>query len=130
MSHTDLTLLDILKKHDDPAFLQAHSPHLTDLYQRHSDWLQGQLNKTPYDVIDELVAMVKSFPVDLPQDEVMRFLRDQKNRSSLVIALFDIFASAPTLDVTKMLSDVADSLVTMAFKSSVHYWVQRKKTSL
>ena len=128
MSQTPLTIFELLKSHHDPiAFLEAHSPHLTDQYQRHKAWLEGCLNQTPYEIIHMILGNIKSFPHNLPEPEMMRFLRDQKNRSSLVIALFDIFGHAPTFDITEMLTNIADALVTLAFKASLHHWVGRKK---
>lgn len=126
--NADLTLFEILKNDTPPvAFLEKHSPHLTDHYHRYREWLEGHFHETPYEIIDNIIDAIHNFPYDLPENEMMRFLRHQKNRSSLVIALFDIFGSAPTLHITKMLTEIADALVIMAFKASVHHWIKRGK---
>ncbi|MEM6603225.1 MAG: bifunctional [glutamine synthetase] adenylyltransferase/[glutamine synthetase]-adenylyl-L-tyrosine phosphorylase, partial [Pseudomonadota bacterium] len=51
----------------------------------------------------------------------------QKAKSSLIIALGDIFAACHVLESTKMLSDLADAFITSAFRNAAYYWAKKGK---
>ena len=86
------------------------SPYLARLIGRHADELAGMLEKQPEDVMDGLIAGLRSdLPTAAGAGEAGRLLRRAKSRAALLIALADL-AGAWTLEqVTGALTAIADT---------------------
>lgn len=103
------------------------SPYLMDLLKQQENWLGEVGHLSPWHIIHQIIETCQNFSETASQTECMTFLRLQKKRSVLVIALCDIIGHYPVYDITKMLSEVADSFITVAFENACYEWVKRGK---
>jgi len=115
---------------DVKAYLEKFSPYLYGLFNQHYDWLKSH-EQSNFDTI--FLEFQRSLEIDLmatTQSDIMFLLRIIKQRSSLVIALYDIFQEYHVTDITRMLSNVADLLVQKAFEYASLEWIRRGKLRL
>ena len=103
------------------------SPYLTHIFEQQRNWLEEIGHLTPQQALCHIIEACQKFPETTSQTECMMFLRLQKKRSVLIIALCDIMGHYPVYDITQMLSQIADSFITVAFENACYEWVKRGK---
>jgi [glutamine synthetase] adenylyltransferase / [glutamine synthetase]-adenylyl-L-tyrosine phosphorylase len=111
-------------------YFQKFSPYLDGLITQHHDWL---VDNQLYNFDDLLTHFTQSLDTSIlttSQEELMTLMRLIKGRSSLVIALYDVFGNLHVKDITNMLSKIADLLIKNAFKAGCIEWIKRGKLPL
>ncbi len=111
-------------------YFQQFSPYLHDLITQHHDWLYENQYHNFYDLRAHFTQSLDASILTTSQDELMTLMRLIKGRSSLVIALYDIFGNVHVKEITNMLSKTADLLIKNAFKAGCIEWINRGKLPL
>ena len=112
------------------AYFEKYSPYLHDLMRLHQDWLVENQDKNFDDLLEAFSQILNISLLKISQDELMTLMRLVKGRSSLVIALYDVFGNETVRYVTMMLSQIADLLIKIAFKAACIEWINREKLPL
>jgi [glutamine synthetase] adenylyltransferase / [glutamine synthetase]-adenylyl-L-tyrosine phosphorylase len=108
-------------------YFKKFSPYLYDLLSIHRDWLLENQEKSFDDLFISFTQILNISLHSIPAEELMTLMRIIKGRSSLVIALCDIFGNFNVSVITDMLSRVADLLIQSAFKAGCIEWINRNK---
>jgi glutamine synthetase adenylyltransferase len=108
-------------------YLKKFSPYLHDLYHLHTQWLLENQDKNFDDLYIFFAQILKVAVYESSQDDLMHLMRIIKGRSSLMIALCDIFGDADVYCITDMLSKIADLMLQTAFKAGCLEWINRNK---
>lgn len=99
------------------------SPYLKGLMRREADWLRVALTLAPETAFSALMAGLDPVPVEaLPVA-----LRQAKRRAALLTALADLGGVWPVMQVTAVLTDLADRAVDLALKRLVAEEIRRGK---
>lgn len=109
------------------AFLGAiasNSPYLRGLMLTHAEWLTSVMDTAPEDIFKILLQQTRAPLPDEDLETLMNHLRLQKARFALSLALCDISAILPLEDITKHLTDFADS----ALNRALHFEITRAQT--
>ncbi|MEP6827446.1 MAG: bifunctional [glutamine synthetase] adenylyltransferase/[glutamine synthetase]-adenylyl-L-tyrosine phosphorylase, partial [Aestuariivirga sp.] len=96
------------------ARIKSGSPYLTALLESHSDFANQAFTADSDKTFSELLATVADVEATTSRDEVMRDLRQAKQKLALLVALYDLSGKWPLENVTSALTRFADAAVQMA----------------
>ncbi|MCV2880901.1 bifunctional [glutamine synthetase] adenylyltransferase/[glutamine synthetase]-adenylyl-L-tyrosine phosphorylase [Actibacterium sp. XHP0104] len=99
------------------------SPYLKGLTEKEDEWLEGALARAPEDAFAAILADMRA----LELDQLSSGLRQAKRRAALLIGLADVAGVWPLEDVTRALTDLADTAVDCAFRRLVAAEIKRGK---
>ncbi len=99
------------------------SPYLKSLMERHAEWLEEALSGSPDQVMPDILRQIKT----LDLDQLKPGLRQIKARAALWIALADLGGVWSLAEVTKALTDLADTSTDACLKRLVAAEIARGK---
>jgi [glutamine synthetase] adenylyltransferase / [glutamine synthetase]-adenylyl-L-tyrosine phosphorylase len=113
-------------------FIGAHSGYLSRLLEQHPDVMEAFLRGEAQAFCDALIAEIRThLPEDIKPERARAYLRQCKQRISLMAALADIAGMWSLFEVTHVLSDFADACACYAleqvYRQAIpkHQWVER-----
>ncbi len=94
--------------------IKSASPYLTGLLESHSEFAAQAYAADANAALNDLIVSVKEIDKALPRDEIMRALRQAKQKLALLVALYDLGGIWPLEKVTAALTRFADAAVEAA----------------
>ncbi len=93
------------------SFLCGNSPHLSLLLQRDLELTQALVDQTPDAITGRVRGDLAAADPAMERDQLMTFLRRQRNRVAVLAAAYDCFGIHGVMECAELLSDMADHAV-------------------
>ena len=93
------------------SFLCGNSPHLSLLLQRDLELTQALVDQTPGAITGRVRGDLAAADPAMDRDQLMTFLRRQRNRVAVLAAAYDCFGIHGVMECAELLSDMADHAV-------------------
>ncbi len=93
------------------SFLCGNSPHLSLLLQRDLELTQALVDEAPDAITGRVRADLAAADPAMDRDQLMTFLRRQRNRVAVLAAAYDCFGIRGVMECAELLSDMADHAV-------------------
>ena len=93
------------------SFLCGNSPHLSLLLQRDLELTQALVAEPPDAITAHVRGELAGADPALDRDQLMTFLRRQRNRVAVLAAVYDCFDIRGVMECAELLSDMADHAV-------------------
>lgn len=117
-------------------FLKNHSPYLSELLEKHFEFLLLHEKSSLEPLLETLLKEIKQFNLDSPEEEITKYLRKMKQISALLIGLYDLVViqkNSPLpqeetiYGITKYISKFAFSLTELAFHYAFYTLAKKEK---
>ena len=96
------------------SFLFGNSPHLTGLLLRDLECTAALVAEPPDAFAERVRSDLAAADPTMPRDELMRFLRLQRNRVAVIAAVYDCFGIWDVMRCAELLADMADQALRLA----------------
>ena len=96
------------------SFLFGNSPHLTGLLLRDLECAAALVTEPPDAFAERVRGELAAADPTMPRDELMRFLRVQRNRVAVIAAVYDCFGVWGVMRCAELLADMADQALRLA----------------
>ena len=96
------------------SFLFGNSPHLTGLLLRDLECAAALVTEPPDAFAERVRSELAAADPTMPRDELMRFLRVQRNRVAVIAAVYDCFGVWEVMRCAELLADMADQALRLA----------------
>ena len=93
------------------SFLCGNSPHLSLLLQRDLELTQALVEEPPDAITGRVRGDLAGADPAMDRDQLMTFLRRQRNRVAVLAAVYDCFGIRGVMECAELLSDMADHAV-------------------
>ncbi|MDE0221162.1 MAG: bifunctional [glutamine synthetase] adenylyltransferase/[glutamine synthetase]-adenylyl-L-tyrosine phosphorylase [Spirochaetaceae bacterium] len=93
------------------SFLCGNSPHLSLLLQRDLELTQALVEEPPEAITGRVRGDLAAADPAMDRDQLMTFLRRQRNRVAVLAAAYDCFGIHGVMECAELLSDMADHAV-------------------
>ena len=93
------------------SFLCGNSPHLSLLLQRDLELTQSLVDEAPDAITGRVRGDLAGADPAMDRDQLMTFLRRQRNRVAVLAAVYDCFEIRGVMECAELLSDMADHAV-------------------
>ncbi len=112
------------------SFLFGNSPFLGRLLLRDTEFTQSLMEEPPGVLVQRVRSSLSDGDPEMERDQLMRFLRVQRNRVALLAAVYDCFSIAGVMECARLLSDMADHAVRLAVSHLLGDRVKRGELDL
>ena len=107
------------------SFLCGNSPHLSLLLQRDLELTQALVDEAPDAITGRVRGDLAAADPAMDRDQLMTFLRRQRNRVAVLAAVYDCFGIRGVMECADLLSDMADHAVRLTVSHLLSERVER-----